>query len=113
MLRPGCFLVMLACAFAGGAATAVAQTQPMRSWDQETRYGPSQRNQDTTLDRNSDLRRDVDSAGILNRTLPYRFAMPLASFGENGPKLLFTYVPRMRDGVSSKVFMFLVRINID
>jgi hypothetical protein len=103
--------VMLACTLAGVAATALAQTEP--SWNHDARYGLSQRNQDITLDMNSNLRRDMESAGILSRTGPYRFALPLASFGDKGPKLLFTYVPRMKDGVASKVFMFVVRINID
>lgn len=107
------FLLIFACTFAGSAVTAVAQSQTARSWDQEARYGLSQRNQEMTFDKNSDLRRDLDSAGILDRTGPYRFALPVASFGEKGPKLLFTFIPRMKDGVASKVFMFVVRINID
>jgi hypothetical protein len=105
------FLLIVACAFAGSAATA--QAEPSVSWDQDTRYELSQRNQDMTLDRTSSLRRDLESAGVLSRTGPYRVALPLASLGEKGPKLLFTYVPRMKDGVGSKVFMLLVRINID
>ena len=113
MLRSRRLLVMLACGFAGNAATAVAQTEPPRSWDQETRYGLSQPKQDMTLARNRALQRDLSNAGILDRAGPYRFAMPVASFGEKGPKLLFAYVPRMNDGVGSKVFMFVVRINID
>jgi len=105
--------VMLACTIAASAATAVAQAGPPGPSSQDTRYGLSQRNQDSAFDTNSDLRRELDSAGILSRTGPYRLALPLASFGEKGPKLLFTYVPRMKDGVASKVFMFVVRINTD
>jgi hypothetical protein len=113
MVTSGRFLLIVACAFAGSAATAMAQAEPSVSWDHDTRYQLSQRNQDMTLDRTSSLRRDLESAGVLSRTGPYRVALPLASLGEKGPKLLFTYVPRMKDGVGSKVFMFLVRINID
>ena len=113
MDKSGRFLLIVACTFAGSATTAVAQNEPPQAWDQKTRYELSQRNQEMTLDRKSDLRRDLDNAGILNRTGPYRFALPVASFGEKGPKLLFTYIPRTKDGVASKVFMFVVRMNID
>lgn len=113
MFRSRRLPVMLACTIAGSAATAVAQAEPQGSWNHDTRYGMSQRSQESNLDTNSDLRRELYSAGILSRTGPYRVALPLASFGEKGPKLLFTYVPRMKDGVASKVFMFVVRINID
>jgi hypothetical protein len=36
---------------------------------------------------------DLERAGIVNRALPapYRIALPLASFGDNGPTLMFTY----------------------
>lgn len=97
MVKSGRFLLIFACTLAGSAATAVAETESPRSGDQETPYGLSQRNQNITLDKKSDLRRDLDSAGILDRTGPYRFALPVASFGEKGPKLLFTYIPRMKD----------------
>jgi hypothetical protein len=61
---------------------------------------------------NSNRREELEKAGILNRNGPYRVALPLASFGENGPKLLFTYIPRMKDNSGSKVFMFYVKMEL-
>lgn len=113
MLMPRRFLLMLAFTLAGSASMARAQVQQPLSLDQESRYGPLPHNMDKALDSNSELRRSLISSGVLSRTGPYRVALPLASFGENGPKLLFTYVPRMRDGAGSKVFMFFIRMNID
>ena len=96
-------------------STSMAWGQNLRplSREQDSGYQPAQRSLDAALERNSELARYLNSAGILNRTGPYRIALPLASFGEHGPKLLFTYVPRMKDGTGSKVFMFFIRADLD
>jgi hypothetical protein len=62
----------------------------------------------------SNWRSDLEKSGALSRVGPYRVGLPLASFGDNGPKLVLTYLPRSRDGIgSNKAVMLFLRINID
>lgn len=51
--------------------------------------------------------------GILSDTGPYRVALPLATYGDDGPRLLFTYIPRMKDGVGNRVLMFMIKADLD
>lgn len=44
---------------------------------------------------------------------PFGSGLPLATFGSNGSRLLFTYLPRMKDAATSGVFMFYIRMNLD
>jgi hypothetical protein len=68
-----------------------------------------------SLNLKSSWRRDLEKSGALSRTGPYRVALPLASFGgDNGPKLVVTYLPRARDGLgANRSVMIFLRINID
>lgn len=68
-----------------------------------------------SLNLKSSWRRDMEKAGALSRTGPYRVALPLASFGgDNGPKLVLTYMPRARDGLGAdRSVMVFLRINLD
>jgi hypothetical protein len=68
-----------------------------------------------SLNLKSSWRQDMEKSGVLSRTGPYRVALPLASFGgDNGPKLLMTYLPRARDGLGSdRSVMLFLRINLD
>lgn len=68
-----------------------------------------------SLNLKSSWRQDLEKAGALSRTGPYRVALPLASFGgDNGPKLLLTYLPRARNGLGSdRSVMLFLRINLD
>jgi hypothetical protein len=62
----------------------------------------------------SSWRSDLEKSGALSRVGPYRVALPLASFGGNGPKLVLTYLPRMRDGMGAeKAVMLFLRMNVD
>jgi hypothetical protein len=62
----------------------------------------------------SSWRSDLEKSGALSRVGPYRVALPLASFGGNGPKLVLTYLPRMRDGMGGeKAVMLFLRMNVD
>jgi hypothetical protein len=62
----------------------------------------------------SNWRSDLEKSGALSRFGPYRVGLPLASFGDNGPKLVLTYLPRPRDGLGAdKAVMLFLRINID
>jgi hypothetical protein len=42
-----------------------------------------------------DWKKNLEQKGIIDRSLPapYRVALPLASFGDKGPKIMFTYAP--------------------
>jgi hypothetical protein len=42
-----------------------------------------------------DWKKNLEQKGILDRSLPapYRVALPIANFGDKGPKLMFTYAP--------------------
>lgn len=68
-----------------------------------------------SLNLKSSWRQDMEKSGVLSRTGPYRVALPLASFGgDNGPKLLMTYLPRARNGLGSdRSVMLFLRINLD
>ena len=68
-----------------------------------------------SLNLKSSWRQDLEKTGALSRTGPYRVALPLASFGgDNGPKLLLTYLPRARNGLGSdRTVMVFLRINLD
>ena len=67
-----------------------------------------------TFNLRSSWRRDLEKSGALSRVGPYRVALPLASFGDKGPKLLLTYVPRARDGMGAdKTVMLLLRMHLD
>src|SRR5690348_4981590 len=91
----------LACFCIGVLGMANAWSQPLQSWENEDRYALSPP-AEKSLDMKQSWRQDLEKAGVLNRYSPYRVALPLMSFGDNGPKLLVTYVPRMRDGGASK-----------
>jgi hypothetical protein len=96
----------------GALAIANAWSQPLQLWEDENRYGSSVQ-AGKSLDVNQHWRRDLEKAGVLSRNSPYRVALPLVSFGDNGPKLLLTYVPRMKDGSGSKTVLLFLRFNID
>src|SRR6476619_553511 len=113
MLISSLSLVIAAYTLAAAASAAGTQTRPLDSWSLEASNSLSPHGPGMNLDRKTELDRYLRSSGILSRTGPYRVALPLASFGTNGPQLLFTYVPRMKDGGGSKVFMFFIRMNID
>ena len=66
-----------------------------------------------SLNVDTSLRKDLERAGVISRTGPFRVALPVARFGENGPKLMFTYVPHMKDDAGSKVFMLFMRFDLD
>lgn len=113
MLIPQRSCLLYALVLAGSTSMAWGQNHRPLAWEQDPHYQPAPHSLGAALERNSELARYLNSAGILSRTGPYRIALPLASFGEHGPKLLFTYVPRMKDGTGSKVFMFFIRAEID
>ncbi|MDB5840381.1 MAG: hypothetical protein JWQ23_2333 [Herminiimonas sp.] len=60
-------------------------------------------------------KKDLQRQGILHYSSSsrYRVAVPLASFGDQGPKLLFTYAPRLPGGEQRKVFLFYLQMEID
>ena len=68
-----------------------------------------------SLNLKSSWRRDLEKSGALSRSGPYRVALPLASFGgDNGPKLVLTYLPRARDGLGAdKSLIVFLRVNLD
>jgi hypothetical protein len=109
MLKSG---PMMACFCMGALAAASAWSQPLQLWDEESHYGASPQ-AGKSLDVSQHWRRDLEKAGVLSKNSPYRVALPLVSFGDNGPKLLLTYVPRMRDGGASKTVLLFLRFNID
>jgi hypothetical protein len=91
---------------------ANAWSQPLQLWQEESHYGSSVQ-AGKSLDVTQNWRRDLEKAGVLSKNSPYRVALPLVSFGDNGPKLLVTYVPRMKDGSGSKTVLLFLRFNID
>jgi hypothetical protein len=97
----------------GGLACCMAARAEGRVVRPVDGYGISDPGPTLNLDSNAALRRDLEKSGVLSRTGPFRVALPIASFGDNGPKLMFTYVPRMKDDAGSKVFMLFMRINLD
>ena len=110
MLKAAKTLVMLmGCA---GCMLAQAQGTGARPWDKEALYGTGAAN-GMNLDSAGEWRRELEKSGVLSRTGPFRVALPLASFGDKGPKLMFTYVPRMKDDAGSKVFMLFLRFNVE
>jgi hypothetical protein len=62
----------------------------------------------------SNWRSDLEKSGALSRIGPYRVGLPLASFGDKGPKLVLTYMPRVRYGMgTNKAVMLFLRFDID
>ncbi|MES2535915.1 MAG: hypothetical protein V4632_08590 [Pseudomonadota bacterium] len=57
----------------------------------------------------------LERQGFIDRSLPppYRIAVPLMAFGDNGPKLMFTYAPRMPGTGQRQVFLVFVKIPLD
>jgi hypothetical protein len=108
MLKAAKTLVVLTgCA---GCMLAQAQGPGARPWEKDALYGGEN---GMNLDVGSQWRRDLEKSGVLSRTGPFRVALPLVSFGDKGPKLMFTYVPRMKDDAGSKVFMLFLRFNME
>lgn len=68
-----------------------------------------------SLNLKSSWRSDLEKSGALSRSGPYRVALPLASLGgDQGPKLVLTYLPRARDGLGAdRSLMVFLRINLD
>ena len=58
-------------------------------------------------------RADLVKAGVLNERGPFRVGVPLATFGTGGPRLSLAYVPKLADGVGSRVVMFVVKASVD
>jgi hypothetical protein len=104
-------LLLVAGLSAAFADAALAQTAPFRFDEREylRQNLPEKRVKPLNFDQS--WRQDLERSGVLSRTGPYRFALPLAQIGENGPMLHFTYVPRT--GAGSGVYLFFVRINLD
>lgn len=105
-------VLTLACFCIGVLGMANAWSQSLQLRGDQNHYALSPP-ADKTLDVRESWRQDLEKAGVLSRNSPYRVALPLVSFGENGPKLLVTYVPRMRDGSGSKTVLLFLRFNID
>jgi hypothetical protein len=108
MLKAAKTLVVLA--GLAGCIAAQAQGKVVKPLDQGS-YAES--GASLNLDTSGEWRRQLEKAGVLSRTGPFRVALPLASFGDNGPKLMFTYVPHMKDDAGSKVFMLFMRFNLE
>jgi hypothetical protein len=58
-------------------------------------------------------REELQRSGVLDSRGPFQLGLPLAAFGDKGPRLMFTYVPRMRDDTATRVFLFYLRMNLD
>ena len=58
-------------------------------------------------------RADLVKAGVLSDRGPFRVGVPIATFGTGGPRLSLAYVPKLADGVGSRVVMFVVKASID
>ncbi|MFL6716575.1 MAG: hypothetical protein ACJ8G3_09460 [Burkholderiaceae bacterium] len=90
--------------------------QPGENWELA---GSQQREAASTsglsLNLKPSWRQDLEKSGALSRTGPYRVALPLASLGgNNGPKLVVTYLPRAREGLGAdRSVMIFLRINLD
>jgi hypothetical protein len=101
---------------AGGLAACVAAQAQTQGKVVKPPEGGSYSDAGPTLnlDTGSAWRRDLEKAGIISHTGPFRVALPVASFGgDRGPKLMFTYVPHMKDDAGSKVFMLFMRFNLE
>lgn len=61
------------------------------------------------------LKKELQRNGILqySRNAKFRIGIPLASFGDDGPKLMFTYAPRMPGGQQRKVFMIYLQMDLE
>jgi hypothetical protein len=61
------------------------------------------------------LKKELQRDGILQNSSAsrYRVAVPLASFGEKGPKLMFTYAPKIVGGEQRRVFLLYLHIDLD
>jgi hypothetical protein len=57
----------------------------------------------------------LERQGYIDRSLPapYRVAMPLMSFGDRGPKVMFTYAPTLPGTNQRQVFLLFIKIPID
>lgn len=62
-----------------------------------------------TGSRTHEWKKNLERKGIIDRSLPrpYRVALPLASFGDDGPKLMFTYAP------ATKAPVIFIKIELD
>lgn len=60
-------------------------------------------------------KKELQEEGILHysRTSKFRVGVPLATFGHKGPKLMFTYVPRMPGGQQRKVFLIYLHMDLE
>lgn len=67
-----------------------------------------------TLQKNN-WKKELQEEGILHysRTSRFRVGIPLASFGDKGPKLMFTYAPRLPGGQQRKVFLIYLHIDLE
>lgn len=102
---------MLPSARAWNEAVRLADWEAVRG---ERETSSSSRAGALSLNLASSWRRDLERSGALSRVGPYRVALPLASFGDNGPRLLLTYMPRARDGLGAdRSLMLFLRINLD
>jgi hypothetical protein len=57
----------------------------------------------------------LERQGYIDRSLPapYRVAIPLMSFGDQGPKVMFTFAPTLPGTSQRQVFLLFIKIPID
>lgn len=62
-----------------------------------------------TASKTEDWRKSLEQNGIIDRSqaAPYRVALPLANFGEKGPKLMFTYAQK------NKAPLLFIKLELD
>jgi hypothetical protein len=117
MQKPHVSFLVPACFCAGVAATASAQADTANTWQQAGSHVSPSVSESVSRHLKTPLRGNLERMGILNSSGPYPVALPLVSFGNKGPILMFTFVPRMKettfvprmkDETGHSVFLFYI-----